>query len=139
MAELSIDKLLTTHKRTDQGYQCDRCAYTTPQIGTIIEIPPMFVFHFNIILTDLKRCQTVANSKLSLGNLQQHLYSHEGIRPFKCSECDYASSFSSAIVRHRQVHEQGKRFQCPSCGTSFSSLDFSLYCDGFHFDFIMPL
>ena len=51
------------------------------------------------------------------GNLQQHKRSvHEGLRPYKCDQCDYSCARKETLRRHQQtVHEQQKPHACQHC------------------------
>jgi len=40
--------------------------------------------------------------------LQEHMFNHEGIKPFKCEECDYTSVYKKDVVRHAAIHNKDK-------------------------------
>ncbi|XP_038139014.1 zinc finger protein 335-like [Cyprinodon tularosa] len=60
-------------------------------------------------------------------SLKEHMFNHEGKKPFKCEECDYSSVYNKDVLRHSAVHSKEKKqkkemvpkvleFPCPVCG-----------------------
>ncbi|KAM6925491.1 zinc finger protein 335 [Xenentodon cancila] len=60
-------------------------------------------------------------------SLKEHMFNHEGTKPFKCEECDYSSVYRKDVIRHSAVHNKEKKrktelapkmseFPCPVCG-----------------------
>lgn len=43
---------------------------------------------------------------------------HPDEKPYKCSECDYASVERSKLVRHMKLHTSDRPFQCPHCSVA---------------------
>lgn len=59
-------------------------------------------------------------------SLKEHMFNHEGTKPFKCEECDYSSVYKKDVIRHSAVHNKDKKrktelvpkvseFLCPVC------------------------
>ncbi|XP_029011576.1 zinc finger protein 335 isoform X2 [Betta splendens] len=59
-------------------------------------------------------------------SLKEHMFNHEGTKPFKCEECDYTSVYKKDVIRHSVVHNKVKKrktelvpkvseFPCPVC------------------------
>ncbi|XP_017273046.1 zinc finger protein 335 isoform X2 [Kryptolebias marmoratus] len=59
-------------------------------------------------------------------SLKEHMFNHEGTKPFKCEECDYSSVYKKDVLRHSAVHNKDKKrktelapkmseFPCPVC------------------------
>uniref|UniRef100_UPI003AABC951 uncharacterized protein znf335 n=1 Tax=Centroberyx gerrardi TaxID=166262 RepID=UPI003AABC951 len=59
-------------------------------------------------------------------SLKEHMFNHEGTKPFKCEECDYSSVYRKDVIRHSAVHNKEKKrktelapkvsqFPCPVC------------------------
>lgn len=58
-------------------------------------------------------------------SLKEHMFNHEGTKPFKCEECEYTSVYKKDVTRHAAVHRKVKtkpntgpkvsEFPCPVC------------------------
>ncbi|XP_034028169.1 zinc finger protein 335-like isoform X2 [Thalassophryne amazonica] len=59
-------------------------------------------------------------------SLKEHMFNHEGTKPFKCEMCDYTSVYRKDVLRHSAVHSKEKKrktelvpkaseFPCPIC------------------------
>ncbi|XP_048096760.1 zinc finger protein 335-like isoform X8 [Alosa alosa] len=59
-------------------------------------------------------------------SLKEHMFNHEGTKPYKCEECDYTSVYKKDVIRHSAVHNKDKKkkpdlvpkisqFPCPIC------------------------
>uniref|UniRef100_A0A8C6TXM6 Zinc finger protein 335 n=1 Tax=Neogobius melanostomus TaxID=47308 RepID=A0A8C6TXM6_9GOBI len=58
-------------------------------------------------------------------SLKEHMFNHEGTKPFKCEECEYTSVYKKDVIRHAAVHKKLKKrpdqapkvseFPCPIC------------------------
>lgn len=54
-------------------------------------------------------------------DLQRHIWAHEGLKPFKCSVCDYATRSKSNLRAHMNRHSTEKSHLCDLCGKKFKS------------------
>ncbi|KAJ8415785.1 hypothetical protein AAFF_G00403420 [Aldrovandia affinis] len=54
-------------------------------------------------------------------DLQQHIWAHEGVKPYKCSLCDYATRSKSNLKAHMNRHNTEKTHLCDLCGKKFKS------------------
>ncbi|XP_016376266.1 zinc finger protein ZFAT-like [Sinocyclocheilus rhinocerous] len=54
-------------------------------------------------------------------DLQQHIWAHEGLKPYKCSQCDYASRSKSNLKAHMNRHSTEKTHLCDLCGKKLKS------------------
>uniref|UniRef100_A0A8C6PV19 Zinc finger protein 335 n=1 Tax=Nothobranchius furzeri TaxID=105023 RepID=A0A8C6PV19_NOTFU len=48
-------------------------------------------------------------------SLKEHMFNHEGTKPFKCEECDYSSVYKKDVLRHSAAPKVSE-FPCPVCG-----------------------
>ncbi|KAM4688637.1 zinc finger protein ZFAT [Discoglossus pictus] len=54
-------------------------------------------------------------------NLQRHIWTHEGLKPFKCTVCEYATRSKSNLKAHMNRHSTEKTHLCDMCGKKFKS------------------
>ncbi|XP_036395514.1 zinc finger protein ZFAT-like isoform X2 [Megalops cyprinoides] len=54
-------------------------------------------------------------------DLQQHIWAHEGVKPYKCSLCEYATRSKSNLKAHMNRHNTEKTHLCDLCGKKFKS------------------
>uniref|UniRef100_A0A3Q3B4E9 Zinc finger protein 335 n=1 Tax=Kryptolebias marmoratus TaxID=37003 RepID=A0A3Q3B4E9_KRYMA len=47
-------------------------------------------------------------------SLKEHMFNHEGTKPFKCEECDYSSVYKKDVLRHSAAPKMSE-FPCPVC------------------------
>lgn len=51
--------------------------------------------------------------------LQTHLTSHSGKRPYTCDVCKMAFARGAALTKHKRIHTEEKPHRCTICGTAF--------------------
>ncbi|XP_056237895.1 zinc finger protein ZFAT-like isoform X1 [Seriola aureovittata] len=54
-------------------------------------------------------------------DFQQHIWAHQGLKPYLCSVCDYAGRSRSNLKTHMNRHNTEKRHLCDLCGKKFKS------------------
>ncbi|XP_023370709.1 zinc finger protein ZFAT isoform X4 [Otolemur garnettii] len=54
-------------------------------------------------------------------DLQRHIWAHEGVKPFKCTLCEYATRSKSNLKAHMNRHSTEKTHLCDMCGKKFKS------------------
>jgi hypothetical protein len=58
------------------------------------------------------------------GNLQRHIRSHFGIKPFQCKECSKTFSTKSNMKTHEVIHQRQTHYDCQFCGRVFKRVTF---------------
>uniref|UniRef100_A0A3P8UJ74 Zinc finger protein 335 n=1 Tax=Cynoglossus semilaevis TaxID=244447 RepID=A0A3P8UJ74_CYNSE len=75
---------------------------------------------------ELFKCRQCSYRCKRWSSLKEHMFNHEGTKPFKCEECDYSSVYRKDVIRHSAVHNKEKKkktettpkvleFPCPVC------------------------
>lgn len=54
-------------------------------------------------------------------DFQQHIWAHEGLKPYTCNICDYAGCRKSNLKLHMNRHKTEKIHLCELCGKKFKS------------------
>uniref|UniRef100_A0A3Q0S4V8 Zinc finger and AT-hook domain containing n=1 Tax=Amphilophus citrinellus TaxID=61819 RepID=A0A3Q0S4V8_AMPCI len=54
-------------------------------------------------------------------DFQQHIWAHQGLKPYVCSMCDYAGRSKSNLKTHMNRHNTERRHLCDLCGKKFKS------------------
>uniref|UniRef100_A0A1A9ULL2 C2H2-type domain-containing protein n=1 Tax=Glossina austeni TaxID=7395 RepID=A0A1A9ULL2_GLOAU len=62
------------------------------------------------------RCDKVVKSP---GLLSQHLYKHDGVKPYKCQQCQATFTWKSNLKTHQKRHKTERRYDCRFCSKSF--------------------
>ncbi|XP_061531178.1 zinc finger protein ZFAT-like isoform X1 [Phycodurus eques] len=52
---------------------------------------------------------------------QQHIWAHQGVKPFVCNICDYASGSRNNLKNHMNRHNNERSHICELCGKTFKS------------------
>lgn len=82
------------------NYRCKRWSSLKVPVAEIHHKPPtQNTTHTMFSLSYLSVCVSV---------LQEHMFNHEGKKPFKCEQCDYSSVYKKDVLRHSAVHKKDK-------------------------------
>ncbi|KAM4736116.1 zinc finger protein ZFAT isoform 3-T4 [Anableps anableps] len=54
-------------------------------------------------------------------DFQQHIWAHQGLKPYVCSVCSYSSCNRSNLKTHMNRHSSEKHHLCDLCGKKFKS------------------
>ncbi|XP_030759098.1 zinc finger protein 391-like isoform X2 [Sitophilus oryzae] len=65
-------------------------------------------------------CEMCSKAFNSQTNLQIHMRTHTGQRPYICDVCNKSFSQSCNLVNHMRVHTGEKPFKCPHCDRAFT-------------------
>ncbi|KAJ2814408.1 hypothetical protein GGI24_006401 [Coemansia furcata] len=57
------------------------------------------------------------------GNVNAHMLTHTGERPFQCDACDKCFSRNHDLTRHRKGHIGARPFVCTRCSRGFARAD----------------
>ncbi|XP_072412623.1 zinc finger protein 64 isoform X2 [Chiloscyllium punctatum] len=61
------------------------------------------------------KCDTCNKRFSRLDKLKMHNRSHTGEKPHKCQHCDYAAADSSSLKKHLRIHSDERPFKCQIC------------------------
>ncbi|KAK6179063.1 hypothetical protein SNE40_011509 [Patella caerulea] len=90
---------LLTHQSI-KAYQCSLCPHRAKTKQHILRHASSV--HFDVQTYACDRCSFKTSYQAAL---TCHVLSHEGLRPFKCSMCDYQTNSTSLVYRHgRTAH-----------------------------------
>ncbi|XP_041843986.1 zinc finger protein ZFAT-like isoform X2 [Melanotaenia boesemani] len=54
-------------------------------------------------------------------DFQQHIWAHQGLKPYRCSMCDYTGRSRSNLKTHMNRHNVERHHLCDLCGKKFKS------------------
>ncbi|XP_051509364.1 zinc finger protein 335-like isoform X2 [Myxocyprinus asiaticus] len=54
------------------------------------------------------KCQQCSYRCKRWSSLKEHMFNHEGMKPYKCESCDYSSVYKKDVIRHSAVHSKSK-------------------------------
>lgn len=75
-----------------------------------------------LVHTDRKRtfiCDTCGGGFYNKKELNQHLFVHTDVRPYKCEVCNFSFKIKHELKKHVSIHFGPKRFACEQCGKCF--------------------
>ncbi|KAG8446570.1 hypothetical protein GDO86_014138 [Hymenochirus boettgeri] len=93
-----------------------------------------FTFHVNSHVGNdpqAFKCQQCNYQCRRWSSLKEHMYNHEGNKPYKCEECSYTSVYKKDVLRHSAVHKEDRKkkadkaskptiYPCPVCSRIYN-------------------
>ena len=69
----------------------------------------------------LHYCKQCTKSFTRYGQLNNHICTHNGEKPYTCYKCGKGFTQSVHLKRHTQIHSGEKHFVCQQCGKRFTT------------------
>ncbi|CAN9514009.1 unnamed protein product [Ophioblennius macclurei] len=116
----------TQHEKTSSA-TCPVCQKSYPQHRLKCHIrsshPDMFAAQSkNLMVQRAEKCPHCDSYFLkNSSDFQQHIWAHQGLKPYACSMCDYAGRSRSNLKAHMNRHNTERRHLCDLCGKKFKS------------------
>ncbi|XP_012278045.1 zinc finger protein 28 isoform X2 [Orussus abietinus] len=136
----SRSKKCKTHKRKDQ-HTCPECSatfnspsllrrhstvhtgerpYTCEICNRRFSLIEQLNFHRNFHKNPRHRCEICEKPFLRPSDIEKHMRTHTGEKPFNCNLCPKAFSQLAALHQHERTHTGDKPYTCEICGKGFS-------------------
>ena len=82
-----------------------------------------FEKHSETHMTKYFKCEVCGKEFTLKTRLKTHMASHNGLRPFVCTECGLSFAFKGSLNSHiNDIHKGIKKHECNECGARFTRL-----------------
>lgn len=83
----------------------------------------MRLMHPNVEEKNTQKTQlcSVCGKEMNIKNMETHMRSHTGQKPFRCEICTAAFAQKNNLNNHMRLHTGQKPFRCEPCQKSFHS------------------
>ncbi|KAK2844330.1 hypothetical protein Q5P01_010989 [Channa striata] len=119
---------LRTHQGQDRNVNCPVCNHSYPEhrLKHHIKISHPDTLPLlrgkGLMVQRAEKCPYCDSYFLkNSSDFQQHIWAHQGLKPYVCSVCDYAGRSRSNLKTHMNRHNTEKRHLCDLCGKKFKS------------------
>ncbi|XP_069549307.1 zinc finger protein ZFAT isoform X2 [Brachyistius frenatus] len=118
---------LRTHQEQGRSATCPVCNHSYPEHRLKHHIktshPDTLPVHGKgLMVQRAEKCPYCDSYFLkNSSDFQQHIWAHQGLKPYVCSMCDYAGRSRSNLKTHMNRHNTERHHLCDLCGKKFKS------------------
>ncbi|XP_037931959.1 zinc finger protein 836-like [Teleopsis dalmanni] len=111
------------HKSANKPYMCEYCQNSYSLYNSLIRHTKNIHTHADSRKRPNEKdyiCELCAKIFKRIYNLNDHIMAiHQGLRPYKCPQCDKTFSARKTLKVHELTHSDQKQFSCKFCNKTF--------------------
>ncbi|XP_061676573.1 zinc finger protein ZFAT-like isoform X2 [Syngnathoides biaculeatus] len=115
----------TKHQKEGKSAPCPICQKTCPEHRLKQHIQVLHPDAVPVKGQKVKRAEKCPYCESyylkNSSEFQQHIWAHQGVKPFVCNICDYASRSRNNLKNHMNRHSSERSHICELCGKTFKS------------------